>query len=153
MKAYAYDNLPGDGRLAHDDSGRAPPIPLPLLAATLNIHAQHLPLLADVDAIARAEHYTQRDEITISAAALGGADQYEAKRAVFFAEHLHDDDEIRYVLAGAGFFDVRDRADAWVRVRVERGDLLRLPAGIYHRFSPDEGDMRASESEKTKRVV
>jgi 1,2-dihydroxy-3-keto-5-methylthiopentene dioxygenase len=39
-----------------------------------------------------------------------------------------------------GYFDVRDRNEAWIRVWVKKGGMIVLPAGIYHRFTLDESN-------------
>ncbi|KAL7533570.1 hypothetical protein ACHAWF_004620 [Thalassiosira exigua] len=81
--------------------------------------------------------YSYADIITVHPDTLP---EYEKKVKSFFEEHIHDAEEIRYVLGGSGFFDVRDKEDRWVRVHVKKGDLMTLPEGIYHRFTVDEED-------------
>lgn len=54
--------------------------------------------------------------------------------AKFIDEHLHTDDEVRFVLEGEGIFDIRSADDRFMRVTVERGDLIVVPANRYHRF-------------------
>lgn len=91
--------------------------------------------MTSVDQIAKDRSYKNRDEITVSPEKMGAV--YEDKVKMFFDEHLHEDEEIRYILDGEGFFDVRSEGDDWVRIRLEKDDLIILPAGIYHRFTTD----------------
>ena len=58
----------------------------------------------------------------------------DALCAKFVDEHLHTDDEVRFVLEGEGIFDLRSEDDRWMRVTVEPGDLLVVPANLHHRF-------------------
>ena len=131
MRAYWFDNLPGDQREPHDSGREATPADL----SKLGIVHYVCPNVDQVDAIAKERSYRNRDEITISPLTMG--DAYEDKVKNFFHEHLHEDEEIRYILDGGGFFDVRNKDDDWVRIQLEKHDLMIMPAGIYHRFTTD----------------
>ncbi len=54
-------------------------------------------------------------------------------RAKFLAEHIHDDDEVRFFVEGAGLFYIRHEG-AVHALECTRGDLIVLPAGTLHWF-------------------
>ncbi|CAG8536081.1 4997_t:CDS:2 [Diversispora eburnea] len=123
MRAYYYDNENYDPRERHELIPFSAVSPEEL--AKLGVIYGHYDHVSDIDKVARERQYKNSDELICSREGLG--DLYESKLKTFFEEHLHEDEEIRYVIAGSGYFDVR-------------GDLLILPAGIYHRFTLDVND-------------
>lgn len=148
MRAFRFDGLPvsfnfsvkstgsdacqGDQRENHD-SGRSVNVED---LNNLGVFYCRCSSIAEVNDIASERSYKNRDEIIVSPEKMGST--YEEKVKMFFNEHLHEDEEIRYILDGQGYFDVRDREDSWIRIRIEKDDLIILPAGIYHRFTTDE---------------
>ncbi|ODV86960.1 hypothetical protein CANARDRAFT_6525 [[Candida] arabinofermentans NRRL YB-2248] len=104
--------------------------------SSIGVFYRHLDTLEEVDQVATERSYKNRDQIELSPVTFpGGADALDKKLETFYEEHLHEDEEIRYILAGEGFFDVRDHQDRWIRTKLYPGDLLVLPAGCYHRFT------------------
>jgi 1,2-dihydroxy-3-keto-5-methylthiopentene dioxygenase len=85
---------------------------------------------APIDRLKAERGYIEQDEVKLSPA----TPNLDAICAKFVDEHFHDDDEVRFVLEGEGIFDIRSRDDHWMRVVVERGDLIVVPANRHHRF-------------------
>ena len=54
-------------------------------------------------------------------------------RLKFLDEHTHDEDEVRFFVAGAGVFYLRAAGKVHMTL-CERGDLIGVPAGTRHWF-------------------
>jgi 1,2-dihydroxy-3-keto-5-methylthiopentene dioxygenase len=54
--------------------------------------------------------------------------------AKFNIEHQHDEDEVRYIIAGSGLFHIHPPQGPVVAIEVEAGDLIRVPRGTLHWF-------------------
>lgn len=55
--------------------------------------------------------------------------------AKFNIEHVHDEDEVRYLVAGRGLFHIRPQHGPVVAIEVVAGDLIRVPRGTLHWFN------------------
>ena len=58
----------------------------------------------------------------------------DAMLSKFNIEHRHDEDEVRYIVAGRGLFHIHPADSAVVALEVEAGDLIRVPRGTLHWF-------------------
>ena len=87
--------------------------------------------LAPLTELCEQRGYVSQDQVVLNAE----TPNLPALLEKFFHEHLHTDEEIRFVLKGEGIFDLRDCDDRWMRVHVEPGDLLIVPPNKYHRFA------------------
>lgn len=85
---------------------------------------------AYIDALKQRGGYTTADVINVDA----GTKNLESMLDKFRGEHWHDEDEVRFILSGHGQFHIHPKGGAVVAVRVEAGDLLLIPTGIYHWF-------------------
>jgi len=138
---YACD---AEGRDQRGELQLDPPQPLELAALREVTGVEYFKVNADdyendpvLKRLREERGYDYQDIVNISRDTMPN---YDEKLKIFFAEHLHTDEEIRLALEGSGYFDLRDRNDRWVRVFLEKGDMIIVPAGIYHRFTLDEKD-------------
>jgi 1,2-dihydroxy-3-keto-5-methylthiopentene dioxygenase len=119
MRAYLLDQP--NRSFAADDLGK------------FGVLHWRLPLAGSETEIARIKSsrgYVDQDEISLSRE----TPNLDAICAKFDKEHFHTLDEVRFVVDGEGIFDVRDANDQWVRIEVDAGDLIIIPANKYHRF-------------------
>ncbi|KAN0079813.1 ARD/ARD' family domain containing protein [Tylopilus felleus] len=126
MRACSMDDIPVDQCLPHDSGREASDDVL----KSIGVFHWHIPIDEMGTSPKREREYKNHDVIVISKKSLG--DEFETKIKNFYHEHMHEDEEI------SGYFDVREHAtESWIRCHMSAGDLLVLPAGIYHRFSLD----------------
>jgi 1,2-dihydroxy-3-keto-5-methylthiopentene dioxygenase len=74
--------------------------------------------------------YRTADVIDVNPATPG----LETMLAKFKVEHRHDEDEVRYIIAGRGLFHIHPTNNPVIAIEVEAGDLIRVPKGTLHWF-------------------
>src|SRR4051812_31127021 len=72
----------------------------------------------DLDRIKTTYKYSTQDIVELTPQ----TQNLDVILAKFDKEHLHTDDEVRFVLAGSGIFDIRAHDNKWMRVEVTSGD-------------------------------
>ncbi len=109
-----------------------------LLARKSLDDAEKEQLLQSVDdrfeSLKRDFGYTTRDMVVIHEDIPGLADML----AKFEKIHYHDDDEVRYILAGQGYFGFVDNNGAQFMLEVNAGDYINVPARTEHWFTMGE---------------
>ena len=115
--------------------------------AGIGIEYERWPIAADLAADASAEQvlnayapqieqlkrhggYVTADVIDVNPNTPG----LETMLAKFNIEHRHDEDEVRYIVAGRGLFHIHPPEGPIVALEVEEGDLIRVPRGTLHWF-------------------
>jgi 1,2-dihydroxy-3-keto-5-methylthiopentene dioxygenase len=83
-----------------------------------------------IDELKRRGGYVTADVIDVNAETPG----LDAMLSKFNIEHTHDEDEVRYIIAGRGLFHIHPPQGPVVAIEVEAGDLIRVPRGTRHWF-------------------
>jgi len=84
----------------------------------------------EIDRLKKKGGYVVADVVDVSSNTPG----LDAMLARFNIEHLHSEDEVRFILAGRGLFHVHPANGPVVAIEVGGGDLICIPRGIYHWF-------------------
>jgi 1,2-dihydroxy-3-keto-5-methylthiopentene dioxygenase len=85
---------------------------------------------AEIEELKARGRYITADVIDVNSAT-PGLDEMLAK---FSREHWHDEDEVRFIIAGHGLFHIHVENGPVVAIEVEAGDLIRVPRGTWHWF-------------------
>jgi 1,2-dihydroxy-3-keto-5-methylthiopentene dioxygenase len=84
----------------------------------------------EIDLLKAKGGYVTADVINITAQ----TPNIDAMLAKFSREHWHDEDEVRFILAGSGVFHIHPLDGDVTAIEVEAGDLIRVPRGTWHWF-------------------
>ncbi|MGC2614982.1 MAG: cupin domain-containing protein [Terracidiphilus sp.] len=84
----------------------------------------------EIEEMKRRGGYVTADVIDVNPA----TPNLETMLARFDKEHTHDEDEVRFILAGRGIFFLH-LGDKIASVEVGPGDMLRVPRGTTHWFT------------------
>jgi len=84
----------------------------------------------EIDALKARGGYVTADVINVTK----DTPNIEAMLAKFSREHWHDEDEVRFILAGHGVFHIHPVGGSVAAIEVEAGDLIRIPRGTWHWF-------------------
>lgn len=85
----------------------------------------------EIEALKMRGGYVAADVIDVSPTTPG----LDAMLAKFNREHWHDEDEVRFTIAGHGLFHIHSKTGAVLAIEVEAGDLIRVPRGTLHWFN------------------
>ncbi len=85
---------------------------------------------AEIDKLKARGGYVTADVINVTAATPG----LDAMLAKFSREHLHEEDEVRFIVAGHGVFHIHPANGSVAAIEVGPGDLIRVPRGTWHWF-------------------
>jgi 1,2-dihydroxy-3-keto-5-methylthiopentene dioxygenase len=83
-----------------------------------------------IENLKRRGGYVTADVIDVNSNTPG----LDAMLSKFNIEHRHDEDEVRYIVAGRGLFHIHPSESPVVALEVEAGDLIRVPRGTLHWF-------------------
>lgn len=85
----------------------------------------------EIEALKQRGGYVTADVIDVNSNT-PGLDEMLAK---FNREHWHDEDEVRFIIAGSGLFHIHSASGAVLAIEVEASDLIRVPRGTLHWFN------------------
>jgi len=84
-----------------------------------------------IDVLKKRGGYVTADVIDVNPHTAG----LEAMLAKFSIEHTHDEDEVRFIVAGRGLFFIHPPGRPVVSIEVTAGDWIRVPRGTLHWFN------------------